>query len=203
MRHLKKCSTIRSIKRPWFRRRARTWLGPSSVVTCAMYLTSIATAQNALPPASLTQTSIGQIAAYGSAMRIIATVEAKARALDSQGVTSSGLRTAVAQKTGLGTLEFALFVQICRDADTKMQMLDSQATQIISNTKAQFNHQGVPSSAKVPPPPARLLALQKQKDDIVRQAMASMDGQLSADGRKHIDNYVHSLLGVNQVIHIP
>jgi hypothetical protein len=136
-------------------------------------------------------------------MRIIATVEAKARTLDSQGITSSGLRTAVAQKTGLGTLEFALFVQICRDADTKMQMLDSRATQIISNTKAQFNHQGAPSSAKVPPPPAQLLALQKQKDDIVRQAMASMDGRLSADGRKHIDDYVHSLLGANQVIRIP
>jgi hypothetical protein len=203
MRYLQNCPAIRSIMRTCFRKRAHTWLGFSSMVTCALCLTSIAKAQNALPPASLMQRSISQIAAYGGAMRIIATVDAKARALDSQGIASSGLRTAVAQKIGLGTLEFALFVQICRDADTKMQTLDSQAKQIISNTKAQFINQGAPGSAKLPPPPAQLLALQKQKDDIVRQAMVSLDGQLSADGRKHIDEYVHSLLGVNQVIQIP
>jgi hypothetical protein len=165
------------------------------VIYCV--LAAFASLVSGQAPSGAPQKQVTDVVAYGTVVRMLAQVDAKAQQLDDKG-QSNGLRGAISAKLGLASPDASMLLSHCRNAESKIKDLDTQANTIISATKAKYANSK--QAGRVPPVPPQLLALQKQKEGVVRDTMAAFDRDLSADGRGKIASYVQSLFGATAQI---
>jgi hypothetical protein len=131
---------------------------------------------------------VREVAAYSALIAAMARVEEKTRTQ-----ARAGLRNAVVAKIGLSPSDFSSFLDLCKTAEERIRPLDSRAGEIIAATRAKYKGG---KAGPVPPPPAELLALQAEKDNIVRETISTFDTRLTVGGRAKVAAYLASLLAV-------
>lgn len=165
----------------------------------ALISASTAFAQTLPPPtpAQPTQAQASPVPTpvlYRFFFRRLATLDATATNLDSQGKNGNDLRNYYQTLLGLTAAETALLKQNGATCVTAVQQLDQQAQAIIQEARAALPGGALTSASALPPPDPRLEQLTQQRDAVTNSQIQNLQATLAAATFSRIDNYVKTQL---------
>jgi hypothetical protein len=118
-------------------------------------------------------------------VRSAAFVSHRADELDQKDGTGKSLRNAFSSTVGLGDVDTPAVFALALELDAQFAALDRSAATIIANAKKSRTADGL-----LPPPPAELTALQRQKTALMDTLYSTLKLRLSAGAQTAIAAYL-------------
>lgn len=132
---------------------------------------------------------------YGFLFQHIAWLNKKAAELESQGKDASEYRLHYKQSANLSDKEAQMLDQVARETHHKVKVLDDEAKKIIAAVRAKTPDGKLQPGQKIPEPPAQLLAMQRQRDEVILAGIARLKSGFEQERLFHFQGFVQQHIG--------
>ena len=122
--------------------------------------------------------------------RHLVALKGHAKDVERQGRNGAKLRSHYKEKINLKDEHASLLDKIAVESDREVAKLDAKAKKITDEFHARYPKGIVPAGEKLPPPPAELKELQRQRDMSILRARHQLRTSLGEHGFKQIDDYI-------------
>lgn len=127
---------------------------------------------------------------YRQFFRHIAALKSRAKEVEREGRSGKKLRAHYKDKMGLSDQHARLLDQIAADTEREVAVLDAKAKKIIDELYARYPKGVVPSGEQLPPPPAELQKLQRERDYSTLRARHRLQTMLGEHGFRQADEFL-------------
>jgi hypothetical protein len=132
---------------------------------------------------------------YGFMFQHITWLNKKAEELESQGQDASAYRLHYKNSANLTDKEAQMLDEVVRDTTQQVKTLDDEAQKIIQDVRSQTPDGKLEPGQSIPEPPAHLIAMQKQRDEVILAGIARLKGGFEQSRLLNFQGFVKQNIG--------